>query len=179
MTNAGFPPLRAFALDPISGRAPGISPEDATIDDALARKLEALTEYEVVPESELPAALAEADAAWVRNNAAVAHAAASKGKGKGKGKSTDAEPGCELDTGLSLLVTGVGHSAWGRFIISGHVRVWDGLLYLVKEYTPDQRGKWMYRGYVVGDDIMVGRWRDTATGEEYVGYEGTFILNRR
>lgn len=83
------------------------------------------------------------------------------------------------DTGLGLLVTGLGHSAWGRFVISGHVRIWDGLLYLVKEYAPYQRGKWVYRGYVVSDDMMVGRWRDTFTSEDYVGYEGTFILNRR
>lgn len=151
MTNAGFPDLRNFAADPISGRAPGTSPEDATIDDALARQMEALEGYERVPESGLPAALAEADEAWASGR----------------------------DSGLSLLVTGVGHSAWGRFIISGHVRVWDGLVYLVKEYAPYQRGKWVYRGYVLSSDIMVGRWRDTFTSEDYVGYEGTFILNRR
>jgi hypothetical protein len=86
-----------------------------------------------------------------------------------------AEPG----DNLGLLVTGVGHSAWGRFVISGHVRVWDGLLYLVKEYAPFQRGKWLYRGYVLGDGAMVGRWRDTFTPEDYVGYEGTFMLKKR
>ena len=37
----------------------------------------------------------------------------------------------------------------------------------------------MYRGYVVAGDSMVGRWRDTYTADQFVGYEGTFILNRR
>lgn len=144
MTNAGFPTtLRDFNLASIASRPPGVSPEDATINDAVGRQLEALDDYEPVPEDEVDAALA-------------------------------------ADTpDLALLVTGVGHSAWGRFIISGHVRVWDGLCYLVKEYAPDQRGKWIYRGYVTNDDIMVGRWRDTFTHDDYVGYEGTFILSRR
>lgn len=146
MVNGGFPgDMRAFAPDAITSRAHGKSPEDATIDDALARQLEALDGYESIPADEVEAALASA------------------------------EPG----DNLGLLVTGVGHSAWGRFIISGHVRVWDGLLYLVKEYSPFARGKWLYRGYVLGDGAMVGRWRDTFTPEDYVGYEGTFMLNKR
>lgn len=144
MTNAGFPTtLRDFDLASIARRAPGTSPEDATIDDAVGRQLEALDGYEAVPEDEVDVALAAAA------------------------------------PDLALLVTGVGHSAWGRFIISGHVRVWDGLVYLVKEYAPDNRGKWVYRGYVTNDDIMLGRWRDTFTHDDYVGYEGTFVLSRR
>jgi len=178
MTNAGFPTtMRDFAQDPISGRAPGTSPEDATIDDALARQMDVLEGYEIVPPDELDAALAAADTAW----AATAGRDGNKGKGKGKEKANGEAPAAteRQDTGLALLVTGVGHSAWGRFIISGHVRIWDGLLYLVKEYSPYQRGKWVYRGYVVSDNIMVGRWRDTFTADDYLGYEGTFILNRR
>jgi hypothetical protein len=203
MTNAGFPEdLREFAADPISGRAPGTSPEDATIDDALARQLEALDGYEAVPEGELPAALAAADAAWEaegvsrrrtrrEQKARDEEEAVRKGKGKMTTPATlppaDA-PAHDHDHAhtltpdpdhLALLVTGVGHSAWGRFIISGHVRPWDGLVYLVKEYAPFPRGKWVYRGYVLSDNVMVGRWRDTVTEEVYVGYEGTFVLNRR
>ncbi|KAK8846672.1 hypothetical protein IAR55_005759 [Kwoniella newhampshirensis] len=81
--------------------------------------------------------------------------------------------------GLEMILTGTGHSAWGRFILKGRVRAWDGMASLVKEYAPDSRGKWIYRGYVVSGDIFVGRWRDTFTPEAFVGYEGTFILNRR
>jgi hypothetical protein len=39
------------------------------------------------------------------------------------------------DAGLEMLLTGVGHSAWGRFILKGKVRVWDGMASLVKEYA--------------------------------------------
>ncbi|WVO15750.1 hypothetical protein L204_103412 [Cryptococcus depauperatus] len=81
--------------------------------------------------------------------------------------------------GLELLLTGTGHSAWGNFILKGRVRAWDGMASLVKEYAPDSRGKWIYRGYVLAGDVFVGRWRDTYTPEAYVGYEGAFILNRR
>ena len=43
------------------------------------------------------------------------------------------------------------------------------------------RGKWLYRGYLAGNVYgnFVGRWRDTLTGPERPGYEGTFALSRR
>ena len=49
-------------------------------------------------------------------------------------------PDDEMDTvdddeDSEVLVTGVGHSAWGRFILKGRVRAWDGLCSLVKEYA--------------------------------------------
>jgi hypothetical protein len=62
---------------------------------------------------------------------------------------------------LELILSGTGHSAWGRFNLSGRVRLWDGLVYLLKDYAPENRGRWLYRGYVVGGGSMVGRWRDT------------------
>lgn len=83
------------------------------------------------------------------------------------------------EVGLEMLLTGTGHSAWGRFLLKGRVRHWDGLATLVKEYAPDSRGKWLYRGYVVAGSSMVGRWRDTYTADQYVGYEGSYTLNRR
>ena len=39
-----------------------------------------------------------------------------------------------VDEGLEIIVTGTGHSAWGRFYVSGRVRVWDGMVLLMKEY---------------------------------------------
>jgi hypothetical protein len=51
-------------------------------------------------------------------------------------------PHAELDAaidngaeGLEVLLTGTGHSAWGRFILKGRVRAWDGMATLVKEYA--------------------------------------------
>lgn len=39
------------------------------------------------------------------------------------------------EAGLEMILTGVGHSAWGRFILKGKVRAWDGMASLVKEYA--------------------------------------------
>lgn len=39
------------------------------------------------------------------------------------------------ERGLEILLTGTGHSAWGRFILKGRVRAWDGMATLVKEYA--------------------------------------------
>ena len=47
--------------------------------------------------------------------------------------------------------------------------------------TNGDRGKWLYRGYLVGDvdGNLVGRWRETMTPPEQPGYEGAFFLSRR
>ncbi|SPO35157.1 uncharacterized protein PSFLO_00628 [Pseudozyma flocculosa] len=71
-----------------------------------------------------------------------------------------------------ILLSGTGHSAWGRFVLRGRVRTWDGMLIMTKEYRPDGRGRWLYRGYVVAGGKLVGRWRDTFTPENMSGYEG-------
>ncbi|UZJ55030.1 hypothetical protein CBS101457_004350 [Exobasidium rhododendri] len=71
-----------------------------------------------------------------------------------------------------ILLSGTGHSAWGRFTLRGRVRSWDGMLTMTKEYRPESRGRWLYRGYVVAGNRMVGRWRDTFTPETMSGYEG-------
>ncbi|KAL7412146.1 hypothetical protein BDY24DRAFT_393396 [Mrakia frigida] len=85
----------------------------------------------------------------------------------------------ELEERLEIIVTGTGHSAWGRFYVSGRVRCWDGMILLMKEYYPDSRGKWLYRGYVVAGGAMVGRWRDSFSELNYHGYEGSFHMTRR
>jgi hypothetical protein len=43
------------------------------------------------------------------------------------------------------------------------------------------RGKWLYRGYFVGDEYgnYTGRWRDTLSPPEVLGYEGCFFMGRR
>lgn len=71
-----------------------------------------------------------------------------------------------------ILLSGTGHSAWGKFILRGRVRSWDGMLVMTKEYRPDGRGRWLYRGYIVAGNRLVGRWRDTFTPEDMSGYEG-------
>ncbi|GAA5890371.1 hypothetical protein JCM6882_008811 [Rhodosporidiobolus microsporus] len=82
------------------------------------------------------------------------------------------------DGEYEILLSGTGHSAWGQFVLKGRVRAWDGMFTIVKEYTPDSRGRWIYRGMLVGGNL-VGRWRDTHTEEALSGYEGTWIMSRR
>lgn len=71
-----------------------------------------------------------------------------------------------------ILLSGTGHSAWGRFLLRGRIRSWDGMFIMAKEYRPDGRGRWLYRGYVVAGGRLVGRWRDTFTPIHMSGYEG-------
>ncbi|TNY18841.1 hypothetical protein DMC30DRAFT_402050 [Rhodotorula diobovata] len=85
---------------------------------------------------------------------------------------------CDPDGEYEILLSGTGHSAWGQFVLKGRVRAWDGMFSIVKEYTPDSRGRWIYRGVLVGGNL-VGRWRDTHTPVDLSGYEGTWIMSRR
>ncbi|KIL64648.1 hypothetical protein M378DRAFT_78064 [Amanita muscaria Koide BX008] len=80
-----------------------------------------------------------------------------------------------------VIIIGEGHSAWGQFKLFGRVRPFDGFISLTKEYTDGDRGKWLYRGYLVGDinGILAGRWRDTFSPAEVPGYEGCFVMSRR
>ncbi|KWU46528.1 hypothetical protein RHOSPDRAFT_15251 [Rhodotorula sp. JG-1b] len=97
------------------------------------------------------------------------------------GTSTDEEgdwTDVDADGEYEILLTGTGHSAWGQFVLKGRVRTWDGMFSIVKEYTPDTRGRWIYRGMLVGGNL-VGRWRDTHTPTDMNGYEGTWLMTRR
>ncbi|KAI0248930.1 hypothetical protein BJV78DRAFT_1276360 [Lactifluus subvellereus] len=80
-----------------------------------------------------------------------------------------------------ILIAGEGHSAWGQFELIGRVRPGDGFVTLSKEYTDGDRGKWLYRGYFVGNahGNFTGRWRDTLSPMEVLGYEGCFFMGRR
>ncbi|KAJ7573981.1 hypothetical protein C8J56DRAFT_980412 [Mycena floridula] len=80
-----------------------------------------------------------------------------------------------------IILTGEGHSAWGQFNLVGRIRPCDGFISLCKEYTDGDRGKWLYRGYLVGNvnGILSGRWRDTLSPANSPGYEGCFTMTRR
>ncbi|KAG0144924.1 hypothetical protein CROQUDRAFT_94492 [Cronartium quercuum f. sp. fusiforme G11] len=85
-----------------------------------------------------------------------------------------------------LQIYGTGHSAWGKCLLKGRVRAWDGLLTLLKNYRADatvsgaaeplRNACWLYRGYATPDGALIGRWRDTYTPPHIPGYEGTFIM---
>ncbi|KAJ7153448.1 hypothetical protein C8R43DRAFT_446153 [Mycena crocata] len=80
-----------------------------------------------------------------------------------------------------IIITGEGHSAWGQFNLVGRVRPCDGFISLCKEYLDHDRGKWIYRGYLVGNinSNLAGRWRDTLSPAAVPGYEGCFLMTRR
>ncbi|KAF9458704.1 hypothetical protein BDZ94DRAFT_74376 [Collybia nuda] len=80
-----------------------------------------------------------------------------------------------------VIITGEGHSAWGQFNLIGRIRPCDGFVSLSKEYVDGDRGKWLYRGYLVGNihGNLAGRWRDTLSPADVPGYEGCFAMSRR
>ncbi|KAF5329453.1 hypothetical protein D9619_009109 [Psilocybe cf. subviscida] len=80
-----------------------------------------------------------------------------------------------------IIITGEGHSAWGQFNLVGRIRPGDGLISVAKDYVDGDRGKWLYRGYLVGDvsGNLSGRWRDTLSPVNSAGYEGCFFMSRR
>jgi len=80
-----------------------------------------------------------------------------------------------------VIITGEGHSAWGQFNLVGRVRPHDGFVSLSKDYVDGDRGKWLYRGYLVGNENgnLGGRWRDTLSPADVPGYEGCFVMSRR
>ncbi|KIY67652.1 hypothetical protein CYLTODRAFT_422366 [Cylindrobasidium torrendii FP15055 ss-10] len=77
-----------------------------------------------------------------------------------------------------IIVTGRGHSAWGEFDLFGRIRPFDGFVSLSKDYVDGERGRWIYRGFVVGNNLA-GRWRDCLSPLEVQGYEGCFSMSRR
>ncbi|KIK55507.1 hypothetical protein GYMLUDRAFT_205384 [Collybiopsis luxurians FD-317 M1] len=82
---------------------------------------------------------------------------------------------------LDIIITGEGHSSWGEFRLVGRVRPRDGFISLSKDYINGDRGKWLYRGYLVGNlnPNLAGRWRDTLSPPTVPGYEGCFTMTRR
>ncbi|CAK5271512.1 unnamed protein product [Mycena citricolor] len=80
-----------------------------------------------------------------------------------------------------IIIAGEGHSAWGQFGLVGRVRPCDGFVALCKDYMDQDRGKWVYSGFLVGNAIshFAGRWRDTISDPDEPGYEGCFLMARR
>lgn len=88
------------------------------------------------------------------------------------------------DSGIrDILITGKTSerhgSAWGSFHIIGRIRSWDGLVVLLRTPVQDdeEMGRLVFRGYL-HDGNFVGRWRETNTAADVVGYEGGFVVCR-
>ncbi|KIK03002.1 hypothetical protein K443DRAFT_131626 [Laccaria amethystina LaAM-08-1] len=77
--------------------------------------------------------------------------------------------------------TGERHAdAWGYYTIIGRIRPWDGLIVLLRTPRDLQQhflGTWVFKGYL-HDQNLVGRWRETSTPANIVGYEGGFVVRK-
>ncbi|RPD55503.1 hypothetical protein L226DRAFT_574533 [Lentinus tigrinus ALCF2SS1-7] len=69
--------------------------------------------------------------------------------------------------------------AWRDFRIYGRVRPWDGLVVLVRAPAdPRERDTYVFRGYVVGGEAIVGAWRHVTDSVHSVPVEGAFVVGR-
>ncbi|KAI6097267.1 hypothetical protein EDD16DRAFT_1902612 [Pisolithus croceorrhizus] len=72
--------------------------------------------------------------------------------------------------------------AWHPYRFYGRVREWDGLIALVRAPAmpgAPHVGLWMFTGYVVGGQTLVGNWRTTSHPGEPVTFEGAFAMSKR
>jgi len=65
--------------------------------------------------------------------------------------------------------------AWGHHTFKGRVRDWDGLVVLERMPVEGQ-GRWIFQGYLHGQQNLVGRWRETATQFDAPGWEGAWSM---
>ncbi|KAJ3835109.1 hypothetical protein EV361DRAFT_886824 [Lentinula raphanica] len=71
-------------------------------------------------------------------------------------------------------------AAWGHYDFIGRVRLWDGLIVLLRtprDPTRSDLGRWLFRGYL-HDHNLVGHWRETGTSPNLPGYQGGFVAHR-
>ncbi|KAJ9112621.1 hypothetical protein QFC19_000641 [Naganishia cerealis] len=162
----------AFASSPTGSITSAVvrileSDDDATRDDYLVAMLGGLQGQEVVSEQELEGIIRRRKGQVDDDEDDHNVMDESNDMTTGTQKMHGGEPRDGDD--LELMLVGTGHSAWGEFLLRGRVRLWDGMVTLVKEYS--------VRGYIVGNNVFVGRWRDCVTPQDFVGYEGTPITS--
>ncbi|CAE6427856.1 unnamed protein product [Rhizoctonia solani] len=83
---------------------------------------------------------------------------------------------------LDTLITGEGYSSRGSFKLRGRIRAWDGMILLVKiddGMHPQDRGRWLYKGYIAPGGNWTGRWRETFTPVRQNGNEGAFSVTKQ
>ncbi|KIO07216.1 hypothetical protein M404DRAFT_998623 [Pisolithus tinctorius Marx 270] len=74
--------------------------------------------------------------------------------------------------------------AWHPYRFYGRVREWDGLIALVRVPVSVNAGAthvglWIFTGYVVGGQTLVGNWRTSSHPGEPVTFEGAFVMSKR
>lgn len=120
-TNAGFPTDQPSST--MAGLATAAA-EAYTLRETIRQQVEAIEGYEIIPDHELDEELARGAGAGI-----------GPGDSSSSGSGRNGGAGGGHGGGVEVLLTGTGHSAWGRFILKGRVRTWDGMATLVKEYA--------------------------------------------
>ncbi|KAF7312095.1 hypothetical protein MIND_00221800 [Mycena indigotica] len=91
------------------------------------------------------------------------------------------EPSCDgiqdiIFTGETDLHHG---QAWNHFEFYGRVRLWDGMIGLLRVSTDPRRGTLLFYGYLVGAHKFVGNWRSAHQDTNVPAYESAFMMARR
>lgn len=69
--------------------------------------------------------------------------------------------------------------AWHHYRFYGRVRQYDGLIAIVRVPAHIQElGTTIFRGYLVGNQHLVGNWRAITTNWNAMPLEGPFIASR-
>lgn len=69
--------------------------------------------------------------------------------------------------------------AWHHYKFYGRVRCWDGLIALVRiPINIPELGMTIFRGYIVGNQNLVGNWRTFNIHANAIPLEGPFIASR-
>ncbi|KAI0053416.1 hypothetical protein FA95DRAFT_1579522 [Auriscalpium vulgare] len=107
---------------------------------------------------------------------------AAEGLGRGAEYSDDEEDTYESTcSGIRDIIftgeTDPNHGmAWGRFTFLGRVRIWDGLIALIRlPHEPNiGRTRWVFRGYIHYGKVLTGSWRGMTVDVGSIPWEGPF-----
>lgn len=92
--------------------------------------------------------------------------------------------------------------AWSHYLFYGRVRTWDGLIVILRVpvsgaplcvfalfydlttlatflFQRFAQGGWVFTGYLVGGQNLVGNWRATEQDVGVPAWEGPFVMSRR
>lgn len=84
---------------------------------------------------------------------------------------------------LDIVLTGTTDTAhgaaWNHFAYRGRVRLFDGLVGILRESRDRRLGDLFFYGYVVGGRNLVGNWRVAFAEGALPAWEGAFSMSRR
>lgn len=177
-TNAGFPIQPSTVTNGLaSARA-----EELALEATIRQQVEAMEGYEIVPDEELEQTLLEdeEDAEWEWEGEGEGWWDEDEGEGENaRGVGMEGTRGAGGGGGgVELLLTGTGHSAWGKFLLKGRVRCWDGMASLVKEYAVSFVGSARISCTAFMKGLGETRFLATHTAVDVVGFPRDKMVNQ-